>query len=146
MRFLAQGLAGRGVLHEPNTVSSDSAPDLLHERLAPCVANIRRIDKTAPRHDEQVLADDALARHRHVESGGAKGAASRDQNTISSNPDLKISSASFAIASLVAPAVGLAMQPIVLILGSLGDIALWLLVRGAKIQGENVPFAEASSE
>jgi len=55
---------------------------------------------------------------------------------------------SFAIASLVAPAVGLAMQPIALILGSLGEIALalWLLIRGATMQGENVSFAEASSE
>jgi hypothetical protein len=41
---------------------------------------------------------------------------------------------SFAIASLVAPPVGVAMQPVVLAIGSLAEIALalWLLFRGAK--------------
>lgn len=41
---------------------------------------------------------------------------------------------SFAIASLIAPPVGVAMQPVVLAIGSLAEIvlALWLLFRGAK--------------
>jgi hypothetical protein len=48
---------------------------------------------------------------------------------------------SFAIASLLAPPVGLAMQPVVLGIGSLAEIALalWLLLGGAS--GRSVPAA-----
>jgi hypothetical protein len=43
---------------------------------------------------------------------------------------------SFAIATLIAPPVGRAMQPVVLAIGSLAEIALalWLVVRGAKVR------------
>jgi hypothetical protein len=41
---------------------------------------------------------------------------------------------SFTIATLLAPPVGVAMQPVVLAIGSLAEIALalWLLLRGAR--------------
>ena len=53
---------------------------------------------------------------------------------------------SFAIASLIAPPVGVAMQPVVRAIGSLAEIALalWLLFRGARGRSSAIAAAQAT--
>lgn len=55
---------------------------------------------------------------------------------------------SFAIASLIAPPVGIAMQPVVLAIGSLAEIALafWLLFRGARRTSADKAHAQPTPE
>lgn len=55
---------------------------------------------------------------------------------------------SFAIASLIAPPVGVAIQPVVLAIGSLAEIALalWLLFRGARGRSAGTADAQPTPE
>lgn len=55
---------------------------------------------------------------------------------------------SFAIATLIAPPVGRAMQPVVLAIGSVAEIALalWLLLRGAKVRRPDIVRAGLAAE
>ncbi|HLO20011.1 MAG TPA: DUF4386 domain-containing protein [Sphingomicrobium sp.] len=55
---------------------------------------------------------------------------------------------SFAVASLIAPPIGMAMQPVVLAIGSLAEIslALWLLLRGARSRTAGTAAAEVTRD
>src|SRR5690349_623749 len=97
----------------------------------PCAANCQRVHprKTEAESGHQLIA--GIRRRFPLCSNG-----SEDASTAGG-----VAWVSFAIASLLAPPVGLAMQPFVLAIGSLAEIALalWLLLGG--VSGRNAVAA-----